>query len=179
MTKITSSEGFSLVELIIFMALAGLILYFVFLALTNASNDRKDNASLLDAKRYLTAARQWVDDNNGSLPGQLGSGCGPVPPQIPCFDDVTNGIQAKYITAGSTPFKAPDGNTWQVTWCTMSGVPPKCTIPPSGHGMEFAAQAGCQGSLQSPPIVMYDATGSRQMAIWVPLSGGRTRCIAK
>jgi len=165
------AEGFSLVELIIFLALAGLILTLVFIAFAAANNDRQDNARLLAAKRYLDAARQWSVDNRGRIPGTT-PGCS-VPVPNTCFNDPANGILAKYITNGGTePFNAPDGTPWTVAWYPGGNV-----IPPVDT-LYFGGSASCLQVAPNNYLTMY-FVNDRELAVSVQLSGGRTACFAK
>ena len=64
-----SEEGFTIIEVLIVLAIAALILLIVFLAVPALQRNSRNNARKNDASRISTAIANWVSNNNGALPG--------------------------------------------------------------------------------------------------------------
>ncbi|MBI3983804.1 type II secretion system protein [Candidatus Microgenomates bacterium] len=63
-----SEQGFTLIEVVIVLAIAGLIFVIVFLAVSSAQRSRRDNARQDAANRMLAAAEQYAGSKNGAYP---------------------------------------------------------------------------------------------------------------
>jgi type IV pilus assembly protein PilA len=62
------SEGFTIIEVLIVLAIAGLIMVVVFLAVPALQRSGRNNALNTDANNTLTAVGNYVSNNNGTLP---------------------------------------------------------------------------------------------------------------
>ena len=58
-------KGFTLIEIVLVMAIAGLILVIVFLAVQGAQRARRDQQRKTDASRMLSAVEQCASNNQG------------------------------------------------------------------------------------------------------------------
>ncbi len=68
-------QGFTLIEVMIVLAIAGLILLVVFLAVPALQRNARNTTRREDAGNILAAVNEYVSVNNGSLPtGVSGSG---------------------------------------------------------------------------------------------------------
>ncbi len=61
-------KGFTLVELIIVLAIAGLIISLVFVAASAAQRNSRDTTRRADTNKLATAIDQWASNHNGALP---------------------------------------------------------------------------------------------------------------
>jgi prepilin-type N-terminal cleavage/methylation domain-containing protein len=59
-------KGFTLIEVVIVLAIAALILVIVFLAVQGAQKSQRDNAAKQGASRAIAAAQNFLSDNGGS-----------------------------------------------------------------------------------------------------------------
>jgi prepilin-type N-terminal cleavage/methylation domain-containing protein len=67
--KLLNKEGgFTLIEIVLVLAIAGLIFVIVFLGVSGAQRARRDTARKADADRFLAAAEQYAGNNNGDYP---------------------------------------------------------------------------------------------------------------
>jgi len=66
--KAKREEGFTIIEVLIVLAIAGLILVIVFLAVPNLQRSARNNSRKNDASRISTAASDYVSNSNGQLP---------------------------------------------------------------------------------------------------------------
>lgn len=61
-------KGFTLIEVVIVLAIAALILVIVFLAVQGAQKSQRDNASKSGAGRAIAAAQNYLSDNGNVSP---------------------------------------------------------------------------------------------------------------
>jgi prepilin-type N-terminal cleavage/methylation domain-containing protein len=61
-------EGFTLIEIVLVLAIAGLIMVIVFLAVVGAQRSRRDTQRKNDASRALAAMESCSSNNNGQYP---------------------------------------------------------------------------------------------------------------
>ncbi len=65
------SEGFTIIEVLIVLAIAGLIMVVVFIAVPALQRQGRNNALNTSANNVLTAVGNYVSNNNGTLPGSV------------------------------------------------------------------------------------------------------------
>jgi prepilin-type N-terminal cleavage/methylation domain-containing protein len=110
--------GFTLIEIVLVMAIAGLILVIVFLAVEGAQRSRRDQERKTDAGRMLAAAEQCVSSNQGNYNSCMGTGA-------------TVNTSLGFLS----PNEAPGGGTYSATHTaaavstTKFGVFPSVTCP--------------------------------------------------
>ena len=63
-------SGFTLIEVVIVLAIAGLIFVIVFLAVSQAQASRRDTQRKNDANRIGAALEQYASNNQGNLPSE-------------------------------------------------------------------------------------------------------------
>lgn len=63
----SGKKGFTLIEVVIVLAIAALILVIVFLAVAGAQRSQRDNASQQTAGRAVAAAQSYLSDNNNTF----------------------------------------------------------------------------------------------------------------
>lgn len=64
--------GFTIIEVLIVLAIAGLIMVVVFLAVPALQRSGRNNALNTDANNIFTGVNNYVSNNNGTLPGAVG-----------------------------------------------------------------------------------------------------------
>lgn len=69
-----NSSGFTIIEVLIVLAIAGLILLIVFLAVPALQRNSRNTSYRNEASRILSATQEFVNNNNGTLPSASGSG---------------------------------------------------------------------------------------------------------
>ncbi len=65
-------KGFTLIEIMLVLAIAGAIFVIVFLAVAAANKGKKDTAARSAASRLLASAEQFASNNNGAYPANCG-----------------------------------------------------------------------------------------------------------
>lgn len=115
--KQKAQQGFTLIEVMIVLAIAGLILLVVFLAVPALQRNARNTQRREDAGNILSAVSEYVANNNGSIPvaqanlgsgksATLGTGAGinTVPISLGIYDaaDVSVVAQGTYGTKNNT-----------------------------------------------------------------------------
>jgi prepilin-type N-terminal cleavage/methylation domain-containing protein len=62
------SEGFTIIEVLIVLAIAGLIMVVVFLAVPALNRNSRNNQRKTEANNVLAAMSEYANNNNGTLP---------------------------------------------------------------------------------------------------------------
>ncbi len=86
-------KGFTLIEIVIVLAIAALILVIVFLAVGGAQRSQRDNASQDAAGKVVAAFSNYLGDNNGvaTIGTAIDTAAG-APPKYPSYlKDITSG----------------------------------------------------------------------------------------
>ncbi|MBS7346513.1 MAG: type II secretion system protein [Candidatus Sacchiramonaceae bacterium] len=98
--NISHQSGFTIIEVVLVLAIAGLIFLMVFIALPALQRNQRDTQRKNDMSRIVTSLNSYKANNRGQLPngtfiGQAGTGTS---------DFVTN-----YLRPGGEPFNDPSG----------------------------------------------------------------------
>lgn len=111
--KNQTKKGFTIIEVVLVLAIAGLIFLMVFLALPALQRSQRDTQRKQDASRFLTAVNDWKAANRG---------------RVPTADDF-NDIITRYITVQGSTFNDPaTGEQY-----TSGGDVGQITYDPSGQ----------------------------------------------
>lgn len=103
--KAKDQKGFTIIEVLIVLAIAGLIMVVVFLAVPNLQRSQRNNARKSDANNLLQNLSEYIGNANGSLPSACTglTDCSWVSYKPAQFDTVS------YTT--TVPSSAPDKST--------------------------------------------------------------------
>jgi prepilin-type N-terminal cleavage/methylation domain-containing protein len=63
-----ANSGFTIIEVLIVLAIAGLILLIVFLAVPALQRNSRNTQRRNDVANYLSAVNEWTNNNNGAVP---------------------------------------------------------------------------------------------------------------
>lgn len=148
-------QGFSLIELIMILAIAGILSALVFVAISDAQHNQRDDVRRNAAERYLNAAKQYVADHNGAVPTSATDASAP-----------TN-ILSTYLTASGATFQNPQGVNWTAGY--GYGVPGTSSL------IFLSPQASCSAGIS----VANGGTNTRQIAVVVQLeTSGQSYCLS-
>ena len=118
--KMNSMQGFTIIEVVLVLAIAGLIMLMVFLALPAMQRGQRDRQRSQDISRLYTALQNYGNNNKGALPQGLGTVDGND------IDAVTNQKEwtkfyKSYMLAGGDTFEEPAGGNYSLLVTTCSG----------------------------------------------------------
>jgi len=68
MKKLTNKQGFTLIEVVLVLAIGGLIFLLAFIAFQQVSANRRDTQRRTDAGRIIGELQNYAGDNNGGVP---------------------------------------------------------------------------------------------------------------
>ncbi len=118
-TKLKNKQGFTIIEIMIVLAIAGLIMLIVFLAVPALQRASRNTSRKNDAGNISSALSTWISNNNGTLPGmESGSYV-----QNTCNTDLTgiaNSVKLGYYTASN--ITCANGTGAIINSCTTAGT---------------------------------------------------------
>lgn len=152
--KQNTKGGFTIIEVVLVLAIAGLIFLIVFLAVPALQRSQRDTQRRNDASRALTALSNYKSNNRGTLP-------------------TTAAAQTSYATSylrTATEFNSPTtGAAYTLNWSTAAAAP---TQSATVDTVQIAIGRICNGELLA-------AGGGRNVAVRVTLEGGGVFCTSE
>ena len=173
MTKenIKSKKGFTIIEVVLVLAIAGLIFLMVFVALPALQRSQRDTQRRDDMARFLSQLSQYQANNNGKVPS--GNNANAVKTAYNSF--ITN-----YLKAGGDTFADPStGADYEIVAaviCTANsnGCPNQTTGTTAAYtalgAISVYTNATCNG--ENPVYVK----GDRKVAITLKFEGAGIYC---
>lgn len=157
-------KGFTIIEVVLVLAIAGLIFLMVFIALPALQRSQRDSQRKNDLSRAINAVTSYSSSNRGALP---------------TFD---SNFISSYLTTGGDTFIDPSGANTQVSPNATT-----YTFTQSGTGTQ-AVLAGSFNATDKQNVIYYTtnancgtggdtvASGSRKVALRIYLEGGGVDC---
>ena len=120
---IKTKRGFTIIEVVLVLAIAGLIFMMVFIALPALQRSQRDTQRTNDMSRFMTQLTQYQSNNRGAIPGVKNPG-GDVTTKykddgstdVTAGSNVTNWgkLYTGYLLAGGDTFEDPSGAPYQL-----------------------------------------------------------------
>ncbi len=178
MQDIKSKKGFTIIEVVLVLAIAGLIFLMVFIALPTMQRNQRDTQRRNDYSALSTSITNYMTNNNGRFPGV----CATTQATSP---DGRTGIckdTTKYINNsdndGNKLAEDPSGNDYILTVVNNLANASITTAATTDQGSKVYVIQGADcsgtGDLGSAPAAK---SGSRNFAIYGQLESG-TYCLA-
>lgn len=140
--KKSNNKGFTIIEVVLVLAIAGLIFLIVFLALPQLQRSRRDTQRKNDAGRILAQLENYAGNNNGNYPENLTE---------------MNDFIARYLTANGDVFKDPQGANYTLSYVN--------TQPGAIGTLSYQDGYKCNGEAMA-------AGNDRDIAVLMPLEQG-------
>ena len=147
------TQGFTIIEVVLVLAIAGLIFLMIFIAFPALQRNQADSQRRSDVGRVISQVTQYQTDNRGS---------------IPTDDNVNTTFKENYLKSGNETFQDPSGSDYVLEFKT--GAAGGTQKPPNGQ-MYYHSGATC--SLTDGNAV---SSSSRKIAIRITLDGGAVYC---
>lgn len=172
-----AAKGFTIIEVVLVLAIAGLIFLMVFLALPALQRNQRDTQRRSDAAQLLAAIQQYKANNQNAIPFTPHAVSGYAPNTTFCSAGSDNSYTC--ATGGSTPtafytgylngeLKDPrTGNAYRLIWV---GTAPPATATPNAPG-EMAIRQGYECSNGDATVA-----NSAKLSVVVDLEGGPSFC---
>lgn len=169
MNKLKKETGFTIIEVVLVLAIAGLIFLMVFIALPALQRSQRDTQRKNDIGRALTALNSYAANNRGAVPAQTAA--------------ATNAFVTGYLTVNNDTFVDPSGQG-----SVVPGVANAYAFDVSGAATG-ALNAGFTNATQN--VIYYavgrvcntgggnlapTAAGSRKVTMRIYLEGGGVFC---
>ena len=167
-----AKKGFTIIEVVLVLAIAGLIFLMVFLALPNLQRSQRDTQRRDDLARLQTAITNYQSNNRGKLPGTNSSDSKDAKK---AYTDFVN----NYLRVNSDTFDDPDGEEYVIgsvcvdfnkggDGCDTSKLAD--TFEGNSHQVYVYQNATCDGEQ------IVKSTGTRKVAFLYKLEGGGWYC---
>ena len=188
MQKINLKDGFTIIEVVLVLAIAGLIFLMVFIALPALQRSQRDTQRRDDMSRAMTALTQFMANNRNRVP-QFDEG-----PNSwgSCDPDDPSGFCKNYLLVGGDSFEDPDGEIYifrnaEEAPAGPAGDPeapdpgapaggigwkPEMPFDEAEHTIWVTSSAACDGEVTKA------ASGPRKVAFQYKLEGGGVVCVA-
>jgi prepilin-type N-terminal cleavage/methylation domain-containing protein len=190
-----SKKGFTIIEVVLVLAIAGLIFLMVFIALPALQRSQRNTRRRQDMARILSAINDYQSNNNGKSPVWVsGSSVTADPLFVPryidetCDDGTSKGgtvfsVTYAYSCSGDQ-FVDPDGTNYTMTYDRYSDNGTGANIGYLGswfqiedmireHKIFLTAQSKCTGNESSPTTRV---KGEGNISIVYALEGGAIYC---
>lgn len=166
----SKEKGFTIIEVVLVLAIAGLIFLMVFIALPALQRNQRDTQRRNDVGRVQTALGNYSSANRGAVPTTL---------------TAWTSFNTQFLAVGGDSFIDPAGAVPGQTSQTTYNLLPLAATTPLGA---FSSTAGV-GLTQNSMFYTNNATcnpadstlaqsaGSRKVAIRIALEGGGTYCV--
>jgi prepilin-type N-terminal cleavage/methylation domain-containing protein len=141
-------KGFTIIEVVLVLAIAGLIFLMVFIALPALQRGQRDTQRRDDVSKFVSQLTSYSTNNRGALPA-LGSMTG------------TNGFLNSYMKANDGEFNDPSSGT---AYSIVSGDPDQGQI-------QYVVGSKCNGE-----NIGDSGQGNRQAAVRIKLEGSGFFC---
>lgn len=150
-------KGFTLIEVVIVLAIAALIMVVVFLGVSGAQKAQRDSANKSAASKVVAAYTQYLGDNNNVAPGAIVSG------------GVTTGYDLSTYIAN---IKDTKGNVAVMSDGTTAA---QLTATSSSSRMYYLPKGTCTASTGT---LVPGTTASNVAVMWWSESAGSSVCIS-
>ena len=163
-TNPQTNPAFTIIEVVLVLAIAGLIFLMVFIALPTLQRNQRDTRRKNDMSRLKTAMDSYKANNRGKVPEFSIIGYGSMP-----FSTTELGVN--YLKAGEGEFKDPNGEEYLARAANTRAVGFKVSSNFSNSVfITFSKKCGSDGAL-------VEADGTNNYAIQYVLEGGGTYCL--
>ena len=185
-----NKKGFTIIEVVLVLAIAGLIFLMVFIALPALQSSQRNTQRENDLDRILTSVTEYSTNNSGRLPFTITSTGGTgtldskfvrryVDQTCPDANDYTQ-VQGEDACTGDQ-FRDPDGNNYHFKIYDGSGLNTDDDAPGLAETFEdsehaITAVVGVMCGTREGTVTA--GTGSRQVALYMVMEGGGIACVA-
>lgn len=158
--NIKSKKGFTIIEVVLVLAIAGLIFLMVFIALPALQRSQRDTQRRDDMARFLSQLNQKQANNNGDVPA--------------ANKTAWDGFISDYLRVDTDKFADPSGENYNaatVKVCTAADCNSNSVADDYKSGnIRVYTNATCEG--ENPKYVK----GNNKIAITYKLEGAGTYC---
>lgn len=152
-------KGFTIIEVVLVLAIAGLIFLMVFIALPALQRGQRDQQRENDLNRLQTALNSYQSNNRNAIP--TGSMTATTP------NTTWGSFVARYVRVGGDTFMDPNGTDYTLTTTDISTG----DFVASPRAIQVAVGSICNGES------LTGGQGNRKVAFRMRLEGGGVACV--
>lgn len=168
MNQNKQGKGFTIIEVVLVLAIAGLIFLMVFIALPALQRSQRDTQRKNDLSRAITAVVSYASNNRGALPANNNT--------------AWNTFVGQYITTPNSdtfidPLGAPSGSA-ATTYIMVNSITPASPVTGASNNFNSTTQNNiyfAEGFTCSTGGAMVSA-GNRKAVLRMYLEGGGVSC---
>lgn len=161
--NIRKQQGFTIIEVVLVLAIAGLIFLMVFIALPTLQTNQRDTQRRDDVARFKAQINQFQANNKGKVPAQVGATC-----VVATGTNPKNAVD--FVNGYLTGWEDPTDGTTYLSKCRTSAA------AVTTAGQWFYANAPTTGSECDGEAIVPGA-GVRQYAFIMKLEGSGKICV--
>lgn len=178
-SRMSEKSGFTIIEVVLVLAIAGLIFLMVFIALPTLQRSQRDTQRRNDLGRVSTQLTSYQSNNGGKLPEDGASKEPSDDTTFGCTEVSASGTGAKKadcfirnymnsVNASENEFVDPDGTTYGIDINNYDSG--KSYASKFDHVIYVVKKAKCDGE------TVTNSTNARDFAITYKLEGNGTYC---
>lgn len=167
MKKVNLKDGFTIIEVVLVLAIAGLIFLMVFIALPALQRSQRDTQRKDDLARVQTAINNYQSNNRGQIPFTASGATAKMD---------TNFVQRYIITDANDSFIDPDGSDYK--WAgIVAGSSKTAADVPSINTFDHTIRYVIGGVCDASEGKYVGGQGNRKVALFYRLEGGPITCV--
>ncbi len=177
-----TKKGFTIIEVVLVLAIAGLIFLMVFIALPALQRSQRNTQREDDISRFLTAANDYQTNNHGKTPFNVSSdGYNGVNKNFvsryidSSCSPVASGTDGSYTCTDGSEFTDPDGNVYKMNGRAWKSTDKTAGVLsgtfPNDHLVQAVTKATC-----GDENIAEEGSGDRQYALFYMLEGNSITC---
>lgn len=167
-------DGFTIIEVVLVLAIAGLIFLMVFIALPALQRSQRDTQRKRDTDRLLAAIQSYQSNNLGRLPDEIDHSA-----PINSYSDINDTNFGRNYLRQDGYFSNPEGTVYVIY--TSTRVNPGETLPDNSvNDFWLARGVECDGEDLKLTVANNWASlrnGSNRVAVRIKLEGGGIYCV--
>lgn len=161
-SSIKKEKGFTIIEVVLVLAIAGLIFLVVFLALPALQRSQRDNQRRSDVGRAIAAIQSYQSNRSGALPVTA-----------PTNNAIPASFITSYLKTGGSSFSDPSGGDY--TFSNVAGTAGSALV--DQENVKNAATNDSTGALVSVKGITCDGTSkTNAMSIVSKMESGGFYC---
>ena len=168
-----NKKGFTIIEVVLVLAIAGLIFLMVFIALPALQRSQRNTQREDDLARIITAVNNYQSNNQGKVPFKDGAGTEDLAKFVSRYVDSTCSWNGTAIECddSSNEFRDPQGDTYKIEnkGKANDGTDVSGSMQEKTFYGYYNATCGDEGIVKS-------GTGDRDVAVFMKLEGGAIAC---
>lgn len=119
--KLKNSRGFTLIEVVIVLAIGALIILVVLNAISSAQRNQRDSTRRQEASQVAAALEQYASNNGGEYPANA-TMISAIDDYLPELEGSVGGFKYERAGAfGAGACSTSDGDTYQLTYTRSTG----------------------------------------------------------